>query len=274
MDFVEVDIRCQEDLKDLLTAELYQLGYESFLDTNRGFKAYQPLKNHNPEILEQLFERYALASSFKLKKLVDQNWNEIWEKTFEPIEIDDKCRIRASFHQSRSNFPHEIIIDPKMAFGTGHHETTRQVIRFQLNIDHVDKTVMDLGCGTGILSILAEQLGAREIVAVDCDPYAVNNTVDNMVLNSCFNISVKEGTVNDLAADCRFDIIYANINKNVLLSELPLYHQGLVSHGTLILSGFYTFDLPDIVNKCEALGLKLENQTAESQWACLKLRKN
>ena len=273
MDFVEIDIHCQQGLKDLLTAELHQLGYESFLDTNDGFKAYQPLKNHNPDILSELFERYALSTSFKSKKLTDRNWNEIWEKTFEPIEIDDQCRIRASFHLPKDRFPYEIIIDPKMAFGTGHHETTKQVIQFQMGIDHVGKTVLDVGCGTGILSILAEMKGAKEITALDCDPYALSNTVDNKVLNSCQNIIVKEGTVTGLHPDSKFDLILANINRNVLLSELSVYAKHLVSSGLLIISGFYTFDLPVIVNKVEDSGFQIVNQAEENQWACLLLEK-
>lgn len=273
MDFVEIDIYCQQDLKDLLTAELCQLGYESFLDTDEGFKAYQPLKNHDPAILTHLFERYAVASSFKSRKLTDRNWNEVWEKTFEPIEIDDTCRIRASFHQAKSHFPYEIIIDPKMAFGTGHHETTRQVIRFQLGLDHNGKTVLDVGCGTGILSILAEMRGATDIIALDCDPYAVSNTLDNKVLNGCSNINVKEGTINALSPDFRFDLILANINKNVLLEEIPKYHGLLLGSGALLLSGFYTFDLPVIVKTCEDNGFRMVNQTSENQWACLLLTK-
>ncbi len=273
MDFVEVDINCQQDLKDLLTAELHQLGYESFLDTNDGFKAYQPLKNHNPDILSELFERYALRTSFTSKKLSDRNWNEIWERTFEPIEIDDQCRIRASFHQKKDSFPYEIIIDPKMAFGTGHHETTRQVVRFQLQIDHVGKKVLDVGCGTGILSILAEMRGASSIFSLDNDPYAVSNTVDNKVLNSCQNIIVKEGTVSMLSPESSFDLILANINRNVLLSELSVYERHLNASGSLIISGFYTFDLPIIVKEIEAVGLHVVKQTAEQQWACLLLKK-
>ncbi|GJM29312.1 MAG: ribosomal protein L11 methyltransferase [Cyclobacteriaceae bacterium] len=274
MDFVEIDINCQGELKDILTAELNQLGYESFLDTDAGFRAYQPLKNHNPAILGQLFERYALDTSFKSKKLTDRNWNELWEKTFEPIEIDNQCRIRASFHRSNADFSYEIVIDPKMAFGTGHHETTRQVIEFQLAIDHSGKSVMDIGCGTGILSIMAEMKGAAEIYAVDNDPYAVNNTVENMILNGCKRINVKEGTINDIPPNKRCDLIVANINRNVLLNEIHLYKEHLVPGGQLILSGFYTFDLPVIVKKCEAESLEIEKQSSENQWACVLLTKN
>jgi ribosomal protein L11 methyltransferase len=232
------------------------------------------LKNHNPAILDQLFERYALDTNFKSEKLTDRNWNELWEKTFEPIEIDHQCRIRASFHETDSAYPFEIIIDPKMAFGTGHHETTRQVISIQLTLDHTGKSVLDVGCGTGILSIMAEMKGAVEIIAVDCDPYAVNNTVENAALNGCKKITVKEGTINNLSPDRKFELIVANINRNVLLSEIHQYKEHLSPEGQLILSGFYTFDLPAIVKKCEDEELMVEKQTSENQWACVLLTKN
>ena len=175
MDFVEIDILCDKELKDILTAELCELGYESFLDTPDGFRAYQPVKNHNPDMVSELLGRYSLTSSFQARKLTDKNWNEVWERTFEPIEIDERCRIRASFHEPKEHFNYEIVIDPKMAFGTGHHETTRQVIRFQLEMDLQSKSVLDVGCGTGILSVLAEMMGALSIEALDTDPYVITD---------------------------------------------------------------------------------------------------
>ncbi len=274
MDFVEIDILCKEDLKDILTAELCQMGYESFLETSNGFKAYQPEKNHNPAMLSELQQRYVLNTSFKYRKLADKNWNEVWEKSFEPIEIDGKCRIRASFHPAKNSLPFEIIIDPKMSFGTGHHETTRQMLSCQLSLDHSGKSILDIGCGTGILSILGEKKGAEQILGLDIDPHAVSNTVKNMVLNNCRKIKVKEGTVKDLPSNRTFDMILANINRNVLLEEIDLYHQHLSNSGLLIISGFYTWDSPEIVKKCEASTFKIKEQTEENQWACLLLEKN
>lgn len=273
MDFVEIDIVCQEDLKDILTAELCQLGYESFLDTPGGFRAYQPVKNHDPDLVSKLLGRYTPGSSFKSRKLIDRNWNQVWEKTFEPIEIEGKCRIRASFHPPKSTIPIEIIIDPKMAFGTGHHETTRQVLQFQLNMDFAGKSVLDVGCGTGVLSILAEIKGASKILGLDPDPYAVKSTVENMVLNSCKKIKVKEGTIKDLKDNDPFDLILANINRNVLLDELGQYCKHLTPGGILILSGFYTYDSPSIVNKCMDYACRVTNQTSENHWACVVAEK-
>ncbi len=274
MDFVEIDILCGEDLRDILTAELCQLGYDSFLDTSHGFKAYQPVKSHNPDMISQLLERYTLSASFKSRKLLDKNWNEVWEKSFEPVEIDGQCRIRASFHPQKHSFPYEIIIDPKMSFGTGHHESTRQVVRFQLSLDHRGKSVLDVGCGTGLLSILAEKKKAEQILGLDNDPHAVINTVENIVLNCCKKIKVKEGTVRDLPSNSTFDLIYANINRNVLLEEIDLYHKHLNNLGLLILSGFYIYDSPDVVKKSKANAFKIKDQTKENQWACLLLEKN
>ena len=274
MDFVEIDILCDKELKDILTAELCELGYESFLDTPDGFRAYQPVKNHNPDMVSELLGRYSLTSSFQARKLTDKNWNEVWERTFEPIEIDERCRIRASFHEPKEHFNYEIVIDPKMAFGTGHHETTRQVIRFQLEMDLQSKSVLDVGCGTGILSVLAEMMGALSIEALDTDPYAVNNTVENIVLNSCTRIKVHEGSIKELKNQPLFDLIVANINRNVLLEEIGTYSRYLSSGGKLILSGFYTYDCEVIVKTCEAHHLSVIDETQENHWACLLLEKN
>jgi ribosomal protein L11 methyltransferase len=273
MDFVEIDILCEKDLKDILTAELSELGYESFLDTHHGFRAYQPIKNHNPAMVAELLIRYSVNDDFKSKRLVDKNWNELWEQNFEPFEIGKNCRVRASHHSPNENFDYEIIIDPKMAFGTGHHETTRQVARYQLELNQQGKSVLDVGCGTGILSILAEMRGAAQITGIDTDTYAVSNTIENIVLNNCKNIKVREGTIRNIEPTSTFDLILANINRNVLLEEIKLYHKFLKANGSLILSGFYTYDSQAIVNECKALGLKLTRQTEENQWACILLEK-
>ena len=274
MDFVEIDILCNKELKDILTAELCELGYESFLDTPDGFRAYQPVKNHNPDIVSELLGRYSLASSFESRKLTDKNWNEVWERTFEPIEIDQCCRIRASFHETNEQFKYEVTIDPKMAFGTGHHETTRQVLKYLLGMSLDAKSVLDIGCGTGILSILAEMMGASNIEALDVDPYAINNTVENIVLNNCTHIKVHEGSIRQLKNSNLFDLVMANINRNVLLEEIGLYSEFLSVGGQLILSGFYTYDCEVIVKLCKAHSLVVTNETQENNWACLLLEKN
>lgn len=273
MDFVEIDILCTEDLKDILTAELYQLGYDSFLDTSEGFKAYQKVDAYNPGTVGKLLERYTLDTNFRSRKVIDQNWNEIWEKNFEPVQITKDCRIRASFHKADSSIPFDIIINPKMSFGTGHHETTSQAARFILDLKQQGLSVLDVGCGTGVLSILAEKKGAARVVGIDNDSKAVINAKDNIQLNNCDRIEILHATVAELPESLLFDLIVANINRNVLLEEIGLYSNHLSKSGCLILSGFYTDDSSIVVKKCEAEALKVNRQTEEDRWACLLLEK-
>lgn len=274
MDFVEIDILCTEDLKDILTAELYQLGYDSFLDTSAGFKAYQKVDAYNPNTVGKLLERYTLDTNFGSRKVTDQNWNEIWEKNFEPVHITKDCRIRASFHKPDSSVPFEIIINPKMSFGTGHHETTSQAARFILDLKHQGLSVLDVGCGTGVLSILAEKKGAAKIIGIDNDSNATINARDNLQLNHCRRIEILHATIADLSHTLFFDLIVANINRNVLLEEIDQYSRHLNKSGCLILSGFYTDDSSVVVKKCRAEAFKIIRQTEENHWACLLLEKN
>lgn len=273
MDFVEIDILCTEDLKDILTAELYQLGYDSFLETSEGLKAYRPVDAHNPNTVGELLERYTLDTNFRSRRVIDQNWNEIWEKNFEPVQITRDCRIRASFHTPDSSIPFEIIINPRMSFGTGHHETTSQAARFMLDLKHQGLSVLDVGCGTGVLSILAEKKGAAKIVGIDNDLNAVINAKDNIQLNNCNRVGILHASIAELPNALLFDLIVANINRNVLLEEIGQYSNHLNKSGCLILSGFYTDDSSVVVKKCEAEALKVNRQTEENQWACLLLEK-
>lgn len=274
MDFVEIDILCTEDLKDILTAELYQLGYDSFLDTSEGFKAYQNVDTYNPNIVGKLLERYTLDTNFRSRKVIEQNWNESWEKNFEPVHITKGCRIRASFHEPDSSVPYEIIINPKMSFGTGHHETTSQAARFILDLKHQGLSVLDVGCGTGVLSILAEKKGAAMIIGIDNDLNATINAKDNLQLNNCSRIEILHATIADLPSSLLFDLIVANIDRNVLLEEINQYSRHLNKSGSLILSGFYTDDSSVVVKKCKAEAFKINQQTEENNWACLLLEKN
>ena len=178
------------------------------------------------------------------------------------------------FIETNEQFKYEVTIDPKMAFGTGHHETTRQVLKHLLGMNLDAKSVLDIGCGTGILSILAEMMGASNIEALDVDPYAINNTVENIVLNNCTHIKVHEGSIRQLKNNNLFDLVMANINRNVLLEEIGAYSEFLSVGGQLILSGFYTYDCEVIVKLCKAHNLVVTNETQENNWACLLLEKN
>src|SRR5690606_20374736 len=184
--------------------------------------------------------------SFSFDKIEKQNWNEEWEKNYEPIIVDDKCLIRASFHNLDKKYPYEIIITPKMSFGTGHHQTTYLMIKSQLDIDHEGKRVLDAGCGTAILSIMASKRGAKEVEAFDIDEWSITNGNENCEVNSCTNIRLQQGTITEVEIHGEFDVVLANINKNVLLDEIKIYQQYLNKDGLLLLSGFFTTDIDDL----------------------------
>jgi len=268
MDYVQIEINCSSRLTDMLIASLLPLGYDGFEETEQGLKAYIKAQSFDKMILEQTLAQFN-CSDYQKSALPDQNWNAQWESNFNPIEVGHRCYIRATFHQPRPDFEFELVIDPKMAFGTGHHQTTRLMIAHLLDTDLQDKAVMDAGCGTGVLSILAEKLGAQSVLAYDIDSWAVENTRENLELNKCQNIEVAAGTISNITGPNAFDIILANINLNVLLAEIPEYVNHLNSSGSLILSGFYIEDVPKIVNTCEANHLQLKDQRAEEGWVSL-----
>lgn len=270
MDFLQIIIPVSEDVKELLIAELDFLGYDSFQETEEGVDAYVQEELFQEEQLKEVLARYQEAVSYKVSKLEKKNWNEEWEKNFDPVQIEDKVLIRASFHDSDQSFPYEILINPKMAFGTGHHETTSLMIKAQLEIDHKGKTVLDAGAGTGVLGIFAGMLGAKEITATDIDEWAYSNMIENAEINNIHNITCLQGAMEDLGlVKNRYDIILANINKNVLLDEIKLYVQALNKGGYLLLSGFYTQDIDDIKSEALNRGLTFGKSYQKNNWACL-----
>jgi ribosomal protein L11 methyltransferase len=206
-------------------------------------------------------------------RIEKKNWNEEWEKNVEPIIVDDQCLIRAAFHKIEKKYPYEIIITPKMSFGTGHHQTTHLMISRQMKMDHQNKRVMDAGCGTAILSIMASKLGAKEIEAFDIDEWSVENGEENAVNNNCNNIHIQLGKISEVKLDGKFDIILANINKNILLSEMATYASFLAEGGQLLLSGFYTHDIDDLKKEASKYQLKEIAHDERETWACLLLQK-
>lgn len=268
-------VTCNSDYSELLMAELGEAGFDTFLEKDDGFEAYVEGNSFDASHVESIRTKYATATkvSFAFDTIEKQNWNEEWEKNYEPIIVDDQCIIRAEFHQPENEYPFELIITPKMSFGTGHHQTTYLMIRAQLKMDHRGKRVMDAGCGTAILSVMASKLGAREVEAFDIDEWSVSNSADNIKLNQCTNIRHQTGKLADLSFDGEFNIILANINKNVLLDEMPLYASHLSRGGQLLLSGFYTEDIPDLLNRATAYGLTEEARDDKDNWASLLLRK-
>ncbi|WP_111669076.1 50S ribosomal protein L11 methyltransferase [Algoriphagus litoralis] len=275
MDYLEFKIKCLDEFQEILIAELAEIGFDSFLENEDGIDAY---------ILESEFDRGKFTAvisdyqeagqiTFSEGLMPKVNWNEEWEKNYDPIAVEDLVYVRASFHEPKSGFKHEIVINPKMSFGTGHHATTFQMLRHQGALDHRGKRVLDVGSGTGILAIMAHLLGAREVEAFDIDDWCVDNGNENFDLNG-LTTRMGLGTIRQVNPVGPYEIILANINKNVLLDELGIYAALLTPGGHLLLSGFYTEDSEDLLEVASPLGLSLLDKSSKDNWASLILQKN
>jgi ribosomal protein L11 methyltransferase len=276
MQYLEFKITCTEPFREILIAELAEIGFDSFLETDEGFDAYITEDLFQREAYQALFLQYAEASGLSVKEgvMAKVNWNEEWEKHYDPIEVEGQVYVRASFHSPKPEFKYEILINPKMSFGTGHHATTYGMLSHQLTLDHQGKRVLDIGAGTGILAIMAHLLGATSVEAFDIDEWCVENGNENFALNNMEGIKMKQGTVREVNPQGTFDIVLANINKNVLLDEMEIYSRLVKNTGYLLLSGFYEHDIADITAKASAFSLKLENQKTKDNWAALILKKH
>ena len=268
-------VNCDPGYTEILMAELAQANFDTFLEVEGGFEAYVEGEGYDMSTVEEIRKKYEGVTPLTLSfsRIEKRNWNEEWEKSFSPIVVDDKCLIRASFHQSEKRYPYEIIITPKMSFGTGHHQTTWLMVRNMLTVDHQNKRAMDAGCGTAILSILACKLGAREVQAFDIDEWSVENGNENIQVNQCSNIHIQQGKINEVELQGAFDIILANINKNVLLDEMASYAQRLSDGGFLLLSGFFYLDIPDLLNESALNELMEVRRDERDSWAALLLQK-
>ena len=275
MSYIEIKVSCDAPFRDILIAEMAELGFDSFVETEAGFDAYINESLFNHERLEQCFGRYRKQTEigYEQKKIPRENWNEAWEKNYEPIRVSDRIYVRATFHQPRPDFEYEIIINPKMSFGTGHHETTQQLLAMQPEIDHRQKTVLDIGSGTGILAIMAAKLGAVSVAATDIDDWCIENATENFQLNQVKPDWVRQGAIRTLNLTETYDIVLANINKNVLLDELEAYAALTKTGGYLFLSGFYTRDEADLMEKAKPLGFKKLKSAEKRNWMALLLRK-
>lgn len=267
----------QEIINDILAAELGEIGFESFKTNEKGLTAYIAQKNYDQQVLEERLVAFPLEGvdiRYESELIVGQDWNEEWEKNyFKPIRIGNDCIIRASFHPEEEGFTYPIVIDPKMAFGTGNHETTFLMISEILKIDFEGKEVLDMGCGTAVLAILSAMKGARRIVAIDIDEWAYTNAIENISLNQVENIQVALGGAEKIKDYAPFDIIFANINRNILLADMAVYAKQLKNGGYLYMSGFYKEDIPVIEKELISQGLSLESMAEKNNWVVLKTRK-
>lgn len=273
--YTKLEVDCPPEFTDILIAELAEAGFDMFMETASGFEADGEESSVSTEWIEQVKSKYDHLQPlvFKLTSVKKENWNELWEKNVTPVVVEDQCIVHAEFHAPDKHYPYDIIITPKMSFGTGHHPTTYLMLKSQLSIDHAGKRVMDAGCGTAILSIMASKRGATEIEAFDIDEWSIENGVENARLNHCTNIHIRRGTIADFTWVDPFDIILANINRNILLREMKHYAASLVAKGILQLSGFYVKDIPDLVKEAEQHGLGYLQQDEREQWATLRLKR-
>ena len=256
-----------ENLKDMFMELLGSIGFDSFMDTDEGFEAYcqEPALDDNELNDIMQMEQFANVKLLKKELIPDQDWNATWEASYEPVIINEFCRIRAPFHKVEGSYKYDLIIEPKMSFGTAHHETTSQIIELMLQSDFSGLNLLDMGSGTGVLAILAKKLGSATTVAIDNDEWAYRNALDNIRLNDENDIIVELGDANSLN-DRQFDIILANINRNILLRDMKEYVKCLVDGGKIFFSGFYEEDLVLIAKEAERLGLTYSNHVTKNNW--------
>lgn len=271
MQYIEVEFGCEpntEVITDILSAQLGEIGFESFVVTPTGLHAYIPQSLLSEEKVDELLSNFPVeaAIGYTWKAMEDKNWNEEWEKNyFQPVVIDDLLCIHSSFHKVEGEFKYRILIDPKMSFGTGHHQTTELMMRALLKMDVQRKSLLDMGCGTAVLAILASMRGASPITAIDIDEWAFHNSVENVRLNGVDNIHLLEGGAELLGTET-FDVILANINRNILLQDMAKYTSVLNKGGQLVMSGFYKEDIAAIRAEAERNGLTFVSFAEINQW--------
>lgn len=261
---------------DILIAALGEIDYDTFEETEEGFKAYISESGFNDELLKSSLEIYSndFEFSYVVNHVQQQNWNEVWESNFEPIEIKDQVYVRATFHQPKPSFKYEIVIDPKMSFGTGHHQTTAMIMEYLLEADVKGKTVLDMGCGTAILAILAGKLGAKSLMAIDYDPICYESTLENAALNNTENLKALCGS-KEVIPNEKYDVILANINRNILLDQIERYAEALVKGGEIFFSGFYEEpDLALITQEANKYGINYVSHKKKDLWVAAKFIKN
>ena len=271
----QVIISASPEQVDILLAELGEIHFDIFEDSDTGLIAYCQTDLFNLALFAEVIKRYEVLGpiSFQINELEKQNWNAVWESNYDPIRISNQVFIRANFHESEPGYAMEIVINPKMSFGTGHHETTFLMTQALFEIDLQGKSVLDAGTGTGILALVAKKLGAHDVKGFDIDPWSIENSIENAGLNQCEDIIFVEGTIVNESLK-KYDVLLANINRNILLSEMHEYSKRIVDGGLLLLSGFYAEDVPMIGKSALENGLISVAQTEKNRWTCIKLKKS
>lgn len=271
MKYLEIKFTLPEEFRDMIIAELSNHGFDTFLETEGGFNTYADNPELNLSPIEHVINIYKDLAEISYEATIspDKNWNEEWEKNFEPIVIEDKCLVKAPFHKIDKKYPLEILIQPKMAFGTGHHATTYLMLQEMMKLDLQSKSVLDLGSGTGILAIGAVTLGANIVWATDINEWSIDNSRGNFELNGCEDIKLLCGQIEDLDIPIQFDVVLANINRNVLLEEIPSYLPKMKPDALLILSGFFQEDQPLIETCVAENGLHVVDNAIRNSWSVL-----
>ena len=266
---------CNETITDILSALTAEIGFESFVECEGGMQAYIQQSLFDEEALKNIIADFPIPDTeitYTITEPEDKDWNEEWEKNFfQPIVIDNRCVIHSTFHKDYPKAEYDIVINPQMAFGTGHHETTSSILGELLDADLKGKSVLDMGCGTSILAILASMRGADPVTAIDIDDWCVNNSRDNTALNNINNITVELGDASLLEGRKPFDVIIANINRNILLNDMAAYTACMHKGSEIYMSGFYVQDIDAIRSKGESLGLKFVHYREKNNWAAVKL---
>jgi len=277
-EYIELDITFTRQLvpdHELILALLSQYGFDGFREEEGRMLAYLPAESYNEEDFQSFMDRHRLyekIESLEARRLPDQNWNEIWESEYQPVRVSSNCFVRAPFHPAPAGVEYDIVISPKMSFGTAHHETTCGMLQMMLTLDLQGKAVLDLGCGTGILAILAEKMGAKTIYALDTDPWAYRNTIENIALNACLSVEVLQAELSFIS-NRTFDVLLANINLNSLLGLMDQFSGRLRSSGILMLSGFFSDDLPRINHAAGRNGLDFVVKQVMNNWTVAVYRK-
>lgn len=274
MDYIElkIELKTLNPWREVILSDLAVVGFESFVETNSGLKGYIPENDFSDDMLLILGNYTTHILSYEVRTIADENWNAKWEENFDPVFVENKLAIVAPFHKESYSQDMIVKIQPQMSFGTGHHQTTWLASRKMFNLNIEGKRLLDMGTGTGVLAIVAEKLGASYVYAPDIDQWSYNNAIENVALNDCSKIEVALGG-DELLGEDDFDIIIANINKNILIAHFPVYAKAIKSGGIMLNSGFFTTDKDDLIEEAEKHGFIFESIESKDEWALLEFKK-